>query len=157
VSGAIAIQRRVSPRGIPAPRRLRAWARAALGRGHGDLTIRIVGATESRTLNRTYRGKDKPTNVLSFAGSGHPERSEGSGQLPRSAGNEVGDLVICSPVVAREAREQNKSVAAHWAHMVIHGCLHLQGYDHEQDRQARVMEARETGLMKDLGFPDPYR
>ncbi len=102
-------------------------------------TIRVVGAAESRKLNRTWRGKDKPTNVLSFTSE-----------------HDVGDLAICAPVVAREAREQGKQPAAHWAHMVVHGVLHLLGYDHENDRDAARMEARETKILAQLGMPNPY-
>jgi probable rRNA maturation factor len=111
------------------------------------LGVRIVGSAESRRLDRVYRGKDEPTNVLSFPAS--PEE--------RVAGGTLGDLVICAPVVAREAREQHKSLGAHWAHMVVHGTLHLLGYDHERPRQARVMEALEVEILGGLGFHDPYR
>jgi probable rRNA maturation factor len=103
-----------------------------------------VGAGESRALNERWRGRPKPTNVLSFPAA------------PSLRGRQLGDLVVCAPVVAREAREQGKSLAAHWAHMVVHGTLHLQGYDHEQARDATVMEARERVLLAKLGFPDPY-
>ena len=145
MSSAITVQRRVPPRGVPAPVSLRRWARTALGRERGALTIRIVGAAESRALNRRWRGKDKPTNVLSFRSA------------PLPVARELGDLVICAPVVAREARQQAKAPRAHWAHMVVHGCLHLLGYDHEQEDEAHRMERRETGLLAALGFPDPYR
>ncbi|HEY0973861.1 MAG TPA: rRNA maturation RNase YbeY [Solimonas sp.] len=138
---AIVVQRAVAARGLPAARSLHAFARAALPTRHGELTIRIVGEAESRRLNRDYRGKDKPTNVLSFHGEGAV----------------LGDLVICAPVVAREAREQNKPVRSHWAHMVVHGCLHLQGLDHENDDEAARMEAREIRILKTLGLPDPYQ
>jgi probable rRNA maturation factor len=139
--GQIVIQRRVPPAGLPAAASLRAFATAALPRRHGELTIRIVDADESRRFNRDYRGKDKPTNVLSFDGDGEV----------------LGDLVICAPVVAREAIEQGKPARAHWAHMVVHGCLHLQGYDHEHDTDAARMEAREIRILKTLGIPDPYQ
>jgi probable rRNA maturation factor len=137
----IVVQRAVSPRGLPSASSLRSFARAALPARHGELTIRIVGAGESRELNRGYRGKDKPTNVLSF----HGEKPV------------LGDLVICAPVVASEAREQGKAARAHWAHMVVHGCLHLQGFDHEHEPEASRMEAREASILKRLGFPDPYQ
>ena len=137
----IVVQRAVPAAGIPTASSLRDFARAALPARHGELTIRIVGEAESRTLNRDYRGKDKPTNVLSFAGEGEV----------------LGDLVICAPVVAREASEQNKTRRAHWAHMVVHGCLHLRGYDHERDSDAQRMEARETRILRSLGFDDPYQ
>ena len=137
----IAVQRSVPAAGIPSAASLRLWALAALKK-KGELTIRVVDETESRALNGRYRHKDKPTNVLSF---GYGERGV------------LGDLVICAPVVAREAREQKKDLRAHWAHMVIHGCLHLLGHDHEKPREAARMEALEQQIMKSLGFPDPYR
>ncbi len=113
-----------------------------------SLSIRIVGAAESRRLNAAWRGKDKPTNVLSFP----------SGVTRGTAGEPypLGDLIICAPVVAREAREQAKTPAAHWAHMVVHGVLHLLGYDHEIDRDAQVMEARERNLLAKFGYSNPY-
>ena len=138
--GAIVIQRAVPPGGLPSPSSLRGFARAALPARHGELTIRIVDEDESRTLNHSYRGKDKPTNVLSFAGEGEV----------------LGDLVICAPVVAREAREQDKTLRAHWAHMIVHGCLHLRGYDHEQQVDAERMESREIHILRRLGFENPY-
>src|SRR5690606_33587076 len=103
----------------------------------------VVGSAESRRLNRTWRGKDKPTNVLSFP-------------APATQSPLLGDLAICAPVVAREAREQGKSTQAHWAHMVVHGVLHLLGYDHELDRDAAIMEARETALLANFGYANPY-
>ncbi|MGH8443607.1 MAG: rRNA maturation RNase YbeY [Solimonas sp.] len=170
--GEIAVQRQVSSaRGLPSAQSLRAFALAALPKRFGELTIRIVGEGESQALNRDYRGKDKPTNVLSFGGEaggplptvrpadGSPlsrKRARGTGR--RAAALQVlGDLVICAPVVAREAVEQNKSAREHWAHMVVHGCLHLQGYDHEIETDAQRMEAREIRILKSLGFPDPYQ
>lgn len=135
------VQRRVAPRGVPSAARLRQWAAPALAGEQGEVTLRIVGAAESRALNKRYRGKDKPTNVLSFP-------SEGPGIL--------GDVVICAPVVNREAREQGKAPAAHWAHMVVHGVLHLRGFDHIRAGQARVMENRERAILARLSFPDPY-
>jgi probable rRNA maturation factor len=133
--------------GVPHARSFARWANAAFAAGAArsrsratELTIRVVGAAESRRLNRTWRGKNKPTNVLSFAA-----------EAPV-----LGDLAICAPVVAREAREQGKSPAAHWAHMVVHGVLHLLGYDHENDRDAERMEARETKILAQLGMPNPY-
>jgi probable rRNA maturation factor len=136
------VQRAVAARGIPAPGRLRQWARAALGRRGGELTVRVVGPAESRALNRRYRGKDKPTNVLSF---------------PSEAPGVLGDLVICASVVSREAREQGKPAAAHWAHMVVHGVLHLLGLDHIRPADAKVMEGRERAILSRLSFPDPYK
>lgn len=137
----IVIQRCVPAAGIPAAASLRLWAQAAL-RKKGALTIRIVDEAESEILNGRYRHKQKPTNVLSF---GYDERGV------------LGDLVICAPVVAREAKEQHKTVRAHWAHMVVHGCLHLQGHDHEIQKEAEAMEKMEIRILGKLGFNDPYQ
>lgn len=141
----IQIQRRVAPAGVPSAAALREWARAALGDAVGDVTIRIVDEAESHELNGRYRGKEKSTNVLSFPYDGDML------DMPI-----LGDLVICAPVVQREAEEQGKDPRAHWAHMVVHGCLHLLGYDHEKDDEAEVMESRERRVLAALGFPDPY-
>jgi len=132
----------------PAPVSLRRWAEAAASaaRARGELAIRVVGSAESRRLNRGYRGKDKPTNVLSFL----------PGPVPAPVARPLGDLVICAPVVAREAKEQGKELRAHWAHMVVHGVLHLAGHDHEHDEQALAMESLERRILQRLGFPDPY-
>jgi probable rRNA maturation factor len=142
----VTVQIATSRAGVPHARSFARWANAAFaaaaarrGPDSAELTIRVVGAAESRKLNRTWRGKDKPTNVLSFASD-----------------HELGDLAICAPVVAREAREQGKRPAAHWAHMVVHGVLHLLGYDHENDRDAAQMEAREAKILAQLGMPNPY-
>jgi probable rRNA maturation factor len=137
----------------PSARLLGEWAGVAAGRRAAgtSLAIRIVTPAESQQLNRRYRGKHRPTNVLSFpAGAAPPAGARG-------APTPLGDLAICARVVAREAREQRKSLAAHWAHMVVHGVLHLVGYDHERDADARRMERREKLLLKRLGFPNPYR
>lgn len=142
----ILVQRRVAPGGIPSAASLRFWAGKALGDIAGDLTIRIVDEAEMQELNRRYRGKDKSTNVLSFGYDG-----EGL-DIPI-----LGDIVVCASVVEREAREQGKSLRGHWAHMIVHGCLHLLGYDHVNDRDADVMESREKEMLADLGFVDPYR
>ena len=135
--------------GIPAAVSFRKWVAAALaGRiREADLAIRIVGSREGRALNRHYRGKDYATNVLSFP----VELPEGV-DLPM-----LGDLVICAPVVAREAREQRKPLAAHYAHLTVHGCLHLLGMDHEEPREAEAMEQLEREILATLGLPDPYR
>jgi probable rRNA maturation factor len=139
---------------VPTPAQLKKWARAALAAdARGELTVRIVGEKESTDLNSRYRGKKGATNVLSFpAGSAEAMPIAGATDelLP------FGDVVICASVVAREAREQGKAAAAHWAHMVVHGTLHLQGFDHEKSRDAKAMEARERELLAALGFPDPY-
>ena len=134
---------------VPASRRMVLWARTAAGRRAGgqELAIRVVTPAESRRLNRDYRGKDRPTNVLSFQGPGIA-----AGDLPAA----LGDLAICAGVVAREARDQQKTLAAHWAHMVVHGTLHLLGYDHEDAAGARRMEKRERTVLARLGFRNPY-
>jgi probable rRNA maturation factor len=127
-----------------------AWAGTALGRKAAgrELAVRVVGPRESRRLNARYRGRDKPTNVLSFPA---PELPAGSDQLP------LGDLVICPQVLRAEAREQRKSLRAHWAHLVVHGALHLIGYDHMHPDEAGRMERREIAVLRRLGFPNPYR
>jgi probable rRNA maturation factor len=117
------------------------WMRAAL-EAPGEITVRIVGADEARALNRDYRAKDYATNVLTFDYSAEPVV--------------VADLVLCAPVLQREARELNIPLEAHYAHLLVHGTLHAQGYDHEVDDEARAMEARETELLRALGFADPY-
>ncbi|SFN50155.1 rRNA maturation RNase YbeY [Xenorhabdus japonica] len=111
-----------------------------------EVTIRVVDEAESHDLNLTYRGKDKPTNVLSFPFEAPPEV-----ELPL-----LGDLIICRQVVEKEAEEQQKIVAEHWAHMVVHGSLHLLGYDHIEDDEAEEMESLETEILKKMGYPDPY-
>lgn len=131
---------------IPAAEDFERWAAAALQQAQGELTIRIVDRPESQRLNRDYRGRDKPTNVLSFP-------FEGPDHLPSDY---LGDLLICAPVVTAEASEQGKSTISHWAHMVIHGMLHLQGYDHQSDVQAEEMERLERQILVRLGYPDPY-
>jgi len=135
------VQYAVAPRQVPARARLRKWAQAALAHD-AQITVRIVGQAEARVLNRTYRGQDHATNVLTF--------------VMRDTPPYEGDLVLCAPVVAREAREQGKTVTAHYAHLVVHGMLHLQGYDHESRADALVMEDRESRIMGNLGYPDPY-
>ena len=135
--------------GLPSVAKFRHWARAALvgRRRDAELTIRIVDAVESQALNRRYRDKDKPTNVLSFPA-----------ELPAELGLPLlGDVVICREVVEDEAAAQHKPLEAHWAHMVIHGVLHLLGYDHQIEEEASAMEALEAGIMAELGWPDPYR
>jgi probable rRNA maturation factor len=128
------------------------WASAALGRrGEGrEIAVRVVGRGESRALNRQWRGKDKPTNVLSFPAPESPPL--------RDAYRPLGDLVICADVVRREAVRDGKPVAAHWAHMVVHGALHLAGYDHETGERDRMrMERREIAVLKSFGIGNPYR
>ncbi len=134
---------------LPTQAQFENWVRLALGQTMpiAELTIRLVDVQESQNLNNTYRGKDKPTNVLSF-----PFESPPKLELPL-----LGDLVICVPVVETEASNQNKTLEAHWAHMVVHGCLHLLGYDHIIDSEAEEMESLETQLIESLGFPNPYK
>jgi probable rRNA maturation factor len=133
----------------PGARLFSQWVEAALApsRAPSVLSVRIVGQARSRSLNRRYRRKDKPTNVLSFAGAG---------TLPDGR-HSLGELVICAPLVAHEARDQDKTLRAHWAHLTIHGVLHLLGFDHERAAQARKMAAREIQILDRLGFSDPYR
>ena len=133
---------------VPRRAQFARWAGAALsGRTRSNvLSIRVVGAARSRSLNARYRQKDRPTNVLSFGGAG--QGPDGSHYL--------GELVICAPVVAREARAQGKSAEAHWAHMTVHGVLHLRGFDHERRVEARKMATREIQILDRLGFSDPY-
>lgn len=134
--------------GLPTEEQIVQWATAAV-QPEGDeveMTVRIVDEAESHELNLTYRGKDRPTNVLSF-----PFECPDEVELPL-----LGDLVICRQVVEREAAEQEKPLIAHWAHMVVHGSLHLLGYDHIEDDEAEEMESLETQIMQGLDFDDPY-
>ena len=134
--------------GLPTEEQIVQWATAAV-QPEGDeveMTVRIVDEAESHELNLTYRGKDRPTNVLSF-----PFECPDEVELPL-----LGDLVICRQVVEREAAEQDKPLMAHWAHMVVHGSLHLLGYDHIEDDEAEEMESLEAQIMQGLGFDDPY-
>ena len=132
--------------------RVARWIRAALDHP-AALTVRIVGEDEGRALNRDYRRKDYATNVLTFAyGSGPGE----AGDRPSAGGVVTADLVLCAPVVEREAIEQGRSAEAHYAHLLVHGTLHAQGYDHERAADARLMEGREREVLGGLGFADPY-
>jgi probable rRNA maturation factor len=132
---------------LPEARRFQAWVEAALQQDYAELqqTVRIVDAAESRDLNYRYRGKDSPTNVLAFPGDNE--------LLDYDC---LGDLVICAPVVATEAAEQGKTAEAHWAHLVVHGMLHLQGFDHQSDDDTRQMEALEIKILRALGYTNPY-
>lgn len=131
-------------RGIPGERLFRKWLEAALPKP-ASLTLRIVNAAEAKRLNAGFRGKDYATNVLTFV---YHE--------PKAKTLE-GDIVLCAQVVAKEAKEQGKPLAAHYAHLTVHGALHLAGFDHENARDAKIMESRETRILAALGFPDPYR
>lgn len=133
---------------LPSEQQLQLWLDAAVTpfQSDAEVTIRIVDEAESQQLNFDYREKDKPTNVLSF-----PFQQPPGMELPL-----LGDLVICAQVVSREAAEQGKALHAHWAHMVIHGCLHLLGFDHINDAEAEEMEAEEILILQSLGLPNPY-
>ncbi len=133
---------------LPKPEKFRKWARAALQgqRVLAEMTIRIVDEDESAELNQRYRGKSGATNVLSFPAE----------DVAHAAPRLLGDLVICAPIVAREAIAQGKTPTAHWAHLVAHGVLHLLGFDHEQEARAMEMEALEVQILAGLDFPNPY-
>ena len=137
----LAVQYGVARKRLPAPATLRRWADAAIDRD-AQVTLRCVGRREGRSLNARFRGKPHPTNVLAFVYD----------QSPRIAG----DLVLCAPVLREEARAQGKPLADHCAHLVVHGVLHLQGYDHETGREASEMERKESRIVTQLGFPDPH-
>ena len=133
---------------LPARADFETWAEAALeDEPRRGLVIRVVDEAESQTLNRDYRGKDRPTNVLSFPFE----------PPPGVPSEHLGDLVICAPVVAREAADQGKPLEHHWAHMVVHGVLHLRGYDHIDPADAQIMEASERRILAAFEIPDPYR
>lgn len=137
---------------VPAEADLLHWAQAAWQEDtEAGVVLRVVGEAESQALNRDYRGKDYPTNVLSFPYDAPPV------PLEDGEAEYLGDLVVCLPVVEREAAEQGKTPTQHWAHLLVHGLLHLQGYDHITDSEAEEMEALETAILARLGFPDPYQ
>ena len=133
---------------LPKPEQFKLWISAALSgrRTEAELSVRIVGMAEGAMLNETYRHRNGPTNVLAF-----PVDESTGLELPL-----LGDLVICAPVVEQEAREQFKSQTAHWAHLTVHGTLHLLGYDHHEEREADVMEGLEAEILAKLGYADPY-
>ena len=145
----IDIENASSTTNIPESKEFEQWVKAALQAPKDtdiELSIRIVDEEEIQTLNRDYRGKDKPTNILSF-----PCELPPGVDVPL-----LGDLVICANVVKNEAKEQEKPEQNHWAHMVIHGTLHLMGYDHSEDTEAEIMEALEVKLLSELGISNPY-
>ena len=147
MSVTVDVQRIMS--GGPSDETIQQWVEQALAlenKDDAELTVRIVDESESAALNEEYRHKSNSTNVLSF-----PFECPDEVEL-----NLLGDLVICAPVVEREAKEQDKSSQAHWAHMLVHGVLHLLGYDHIEESDAQNMEAREIKILEDLGFPNPY-
>jgi probable rRNA maturation factor len=138
----LSVQYAVNPDSAPTRPKFRRWVKATLTRD-AEITLRLVDEEEGQALNRDYRGKDYATNVLTFVYEG----------LPYLAG----DIAICPAVVEREAAQQGKSVEAHYAHLVVHGALHLQGYDHEEEAQAMEMERLETQIVTKMGYPDPYQ
>jgi probable rRNA maturation factor len=144
---ALVLQNQAKRKGTPARAFFEKCARQVFGDVTGELVVRVVDEAESTALNQRYARKQGPTNVLAFP-AGDPA-------LPGEP-KALGDLAICAAVVAREASEQGKALKAHWAHMVIHGCLHLRGYDHMNSADASVMEARERELLAGLGIADPY-
>jgi probable rRNA maturation factor len=135
------VQLATRSRRAPSKAQFRRWARASLERP-AEVTLRIVGEREGQALNDRFRGRPRATNVLTFC--------------YRENGRLAGDIVLCAPVIVREARAQGKSLESHYAHLTVHALLHLQGYDHDDSRKARVMEAREVAILRQLGFPDPY-
>jgi len=137
----LSVQYAIASARLPSRQRLRSWAKAAL-LTDAQVTLRVVGGREGRALNRNFRGKDYATNVLTFA---YPDVKPLSG-----------DIVLCAPVIAKEARMQRKPIEAHYAHLVVHGMLHLQGYDHDNRNDARVMETLEAEIVANLGYADPY-
>jgi probable rRNA maturation factor len=137
----LAVQYASSQTNTPTSTQFRKWAKAAI-RVNTEVTIRVVDEAEGRELNSTYRGKDYATNVLTFPLTEEPHL--------------MGDIIICAPVVAAEALAQNKTLEAHYAHLTVHGILHLHGYDHEIDAQAELMESLETAIVTKLGYPNPY-
>jgi probable rRNA maturation factor len=137
----LSVQYAVRDEALPKRAEVRKWVRATRP-GAAEVTVRFVDAEEGRALNAQYRGKDHATNVLTFPYAREPALS--------------GDLVLCLPVVLREAAQQGKTASAHFAHLVVHGMLHLEGYDHETGAEARIMEQMERDILDRLGYPDPY-
>jgi probable rRNA maturation factor len=145
------VQNATRAAGVPGLDEFRTWVTVALdGRDGVSLVLRVVDEGEMRTLNARYRGHDRPTNVLSFPA-----------ELPASVTTRldtepIGDIVMCAPLVSSEAQAQEKPLAAHWAHLTVHGVLHLLGLDHQSEQEAQQMEAREIDCLANLGFPNPY-
>jgi probable rRNA maturation factor len=142
-SAAVILQIATRAANVPGAARVRRWVNAARP-GRSEITVRVVGVREGRSLNRAFRGKDYATNVLAFG-------------YGRQGGALRGDVVLCAPVIAREARIQAKDVGAHYAHLTVHGVLHLRGYVHDDERQAQRMERAERSILRRLGYPDPYQ
>lgn len=154
----VELQRACEVGSVPAPGEIRAWIEAAVDaagawddRRDCEIVVRVVDEQESRDLNNRYRDKDRPTNVLAF-----PSCDAALPGLPPGPRRALGDLAICGPVVEREALEQGKPASAHWGHLLIHGTLHLLGYDHRTDAEAAEMERLEVRILADRGFADPY-
>lgn len=143
----LSISEDVDEAALPAEEKFLLWAESSYcGDDETIASLQIVGSDEMQVLNKNYRGKDKATNVLSFPM-----------ELPEEVGiNILGDLALCAEVIESEAKQQTKKSEAHWAHMLVHGMLHLQGYDHIEDDEAEVMEAKEIGILQQLGFDNPY-
>ncbi len=127
---------------LPEAKQFKQWARKSL-RIDAEVALRIVDEEEGRALNRDYRGKDYATNVLTFPLAEEPHL--------------MGDIILCAPVVLQEAKDQQKSIEAHFAHLTVHGVLHMHGYDHETEAEAELMEMLETEIVMKLGYPDPYK
>lgn len=144
----LSISDEVDAAALPSEEDFQQWAQPCYpGKDEAVASMQVVSSEEMQELNKTYRAKDQPTNVLSFPM-----------ELPEEVGiNILGDLALCAAVIEVEAKQQGKEPAAHWAHMVVHGMLHLQGYDHIEDDEAEEMEAREVEIMKVLGFENPYQ
>jgi probable rRNA maturation factor len=149
MSEMIEIQNASAVKSLPADNLIIKWAEQALDEPYteAEITLRIVDEEEGLALNKAWRKKESATNVLSFP----------VGETLEQAPNLLGDIVICAPVVEREAKEQGKSIDAHWAHLIIHGVLHLQGYDHESEKQASVMESKEILILENYGYANPYQ
>jgi probable rRNA maturation factor len=148
MSVTVHVEAALAPSTAPAAAEFRRWVAAALAgrRDWAEVSVRVVDADEGRALNKRYRDRDRPTNVLSFPA-----------ELPPDIGPPLlGDLVLCEPVVLAEAAAQHKPAVAHWAHLTVHGVLHLIGFDHQTDAEAAVMEAIEVEVLAGLGYPDPY-
>jgi probable rRNA maturation factor len=148
VTLSLALQFASASPALPSRAQLRRWVKAALGRS-ARITVRVVDPPEARALNKQFRGKDYATNVLTFVYDAASHVASAEAVL-------TGDIVLCAPVVEREAREQGKATQAHYAHLTVHGVLHLQGYDHERSREAKIMEQLEIDTLAKLGYADPY-
>ena len=151
----IDLQNTIDSQSLPKINQIQTWLLTALKKINAkfeqpEITIRVVSLEESQQLNSTYRNKDKPTNILSFP-------FEAPEMIPVEELDELlGDLVVCEQIVIEEANSQNKTIESHWAHILIHGLLHLQGFDHLEDQQAEQMESIEIEILSELGFPNPY-